>query len=62
MHITFFRQISAEQKHHYAQLILKERPMNKRRLLEITRELSLACAGMSASVSNKIHRRDAIID
>ena len=43
-----FFQISSEQKHRYAQLILKERA-NKRKLLEIIREFSLVCAGMAIS-------------
>ena len=41
-------QISSEQKHRYAQMILKERA-NKRKLLEIVREMSLVCAGMAVS-------------
>jgi len=40
--------ITSEQKHRYAQMILKERT-NKRKLLEIVREMSLVCAGMAVS-------------
>eukprot|EP00095_Tigriopus_kingsejongensis_P012065 maker-scaffold60_size442463-snap-gene-0.27 protein:Tk12065 transcript:maker-scaffold60_size442463-snap-gene-0.27-mRNA-1 annotation:"Importin-13" len=37
--------VSRQQKEHFAQLVLKERA-NKRKLIEIVREFSLACNGM----------------
>ena len=40
--------VSKEQKHQFATFVLKERA-NKRKLLEVTREFSLACCGLAGT-------------